>query len=163
AIPPKCPETGQISRASPYENRLAHAESLELAMQSGALHADKFGRARDIPREPADLGDKVIAFEHFPRLAERQPHDVLAIVAGRHRRHHRADVLRQHVGSDDHFRPAARQNHDSLDIVAELSDVSGPDVGLQYCHRVLAYLAFRYSRSHRNLIHELVDQLWNVL
>src|SRR5712672_3678323 len=54
----------------------ADAERLELAMQRRALHADEFRGARDIARKAADLGDQVIAFEHFARLAQRQAHDV---------------------------------------------------------------------------------------
>src|ERR1700676_5054253 len=76
----------------------ADAKGLELAMQGRALHAYEFSSTRDIARKTADLGDQVIALEHFPRLAERQAHDMLAIIAGRHRRHHGADVLRQHIG-----------------------------------------------------------------
>src|SRR6266851_2656592 len=68
-------------------------ERLELAMQGRAFHADEFGRARDVAREAADLGNQIVALEHFPRLTQRQPHDVFAIIAGRHRRHHRADIL----------------------------------------------------------------------
>ena len=41
-------------------------------MQCRALHSDEFRRARDIAREPADLGDQVVAFEHFAGLAQRQ-------------------------------------------------------------------------------------------
>src|SRR6267378_2777328 len=108
--------------------RSADTEGLELAMQRRALHADEFSRARDIAGEAADLGDQVVALEHFPCLAERQAHDVLAIAAGRHRRHHGADVLRQHICGDYHFRAAAREDHDALDIVAKLPDISGPDV-----------------------------------
>src|SRR5258708_38470256 len=76
----------------------ADAERLELAMERRTLHADKFRGPRDIAGEAADLGNQVVALEHFPRLPERETHDVLAIAAGRHRRHHRAAVLRQHIG-----------------------------------------------------------------
>jgi hypothetical protein len=33
----------------------------------GAFHAYEFSGARDIARKTADLGDQVIALEHFPR------------------------------------------------------------------------------------------------
>src|SRR5258706_15834240 len=76
----------------------AAAERLELAMERRTLHAEKFRGPRDIAGEAADLGDQGVALEHLPRLPERQTHDVLAVATGRHRRHHRAHVLRQHIG-----------------------------------------------------------------
>src|SRR4051812_5239127 len=141
----------------------ADPECLELAMQRRTLHADKFRCTRDIAGKTADLGNQIVALEHFPRLTERQSHDMLAIAARRHRRHHRTDVLRQHIGGDDDFRTAARQNHDTLDIVAKLPDVSRPDVRLQYRHRILPDLAFRQTRRDRYLVHEITDQFGNIL
>src|SRR5258708_18321048 len=92
----------------------ADAERLELAMERRTLHADKFRGPRDIAGEAADLGDQVVALEHLPRLPERQTHDVLAIAAGRHRRHHRAHVLRQHIGGYFEFSaPPPPKNHTS--------------------------------------------------
>src|SRR5207245_227340 len=143
--------------------RSADAKRLELAMQGRTFHADEFRRARDIAGEAADLGDQVISLEYLPRLAQRQAHDVLAIIAGRHRRYHRADILRQHIGGDDDFRSAARQDHDAFDIVAKLPDISGPDMRLQYRHRVLTDLAFRQSGRDRNLIHEIINQFGDIL
>src|ERR1700692_5085896 len=35
----------------------------------GAFHAHEFSGARDIARKTADLGDQVIALEHFPARA----------------------------------------------------------------------------------------------
>src|SRR3977135_4547812 len=106
----------------------ADAEGLKLAMQRRALHADKFSRARDITGEAADLGNQVVALEYLPRLAERQAHDVLPIVTGRHRRHHGTPVLRQNIGCYDVSRTAPREDHDTLDIVAKLPNISRPDV-----------------------------------
>ena len=48
---------------------LTDPERLQLPMQRRALHADEFGGARDVSGESADLGDQVVALEHFPRLA----------------------------------------------------------------------------------------------
>src|SRR3954464_765187 len=76
---------------------------LELAVERRTFHANEFGGARNVAREPADLGDQVVPLEHFPCLTQRQPHDVLAIVAGRHRRYHRTNILRQQVGRDGPF------------------------------------------------------------
>jgi len=61
------------------------------------------------------------------------------------------------------LRTAARQDHHAFDIVAELPDIPGPDVGLQYRHRILADLAFRQACGGRYLIHEIVDQFRDVL
>src|SRR6185312_14229479 len=173
-----CPNNGPILRKSretdalfskqmhgaggPYRGS-AHTKRLQLAMQRRTLHADEFGRSRDVAGETADLGDQIVALEHLPGLAERQAHDVLAIVAGRHRRHHRADVLRQHVGGDDDLRTAARQDHDPLDVVAQLPDVSGPDMGLQDRHGILPDLALRQAGRGRDLVHEIVYQFGDVL
>src|SRR5260370_23090829 len=75
----------------------ADAEGLQLAMQRRALHADEFRCARDVAGETADLGDQVVAFENFPRLAERQSHDLLAIVACWHGRNHPVHFLLHHI------------------------------------------------------------------
>ena len=40
-------------------------------MQRRALHADEFGRARDIAAEAADLCHQIFAFEHLARIAQR--------------------------------------------------------------------------------------------
>ena len=67
----KGPERDEFSDAAHGINSSstisADAEGLELAMQGGALHAYEFSGARDIARKTADLGDQVIALEHFPR------------------------------------------------------------------------------------------------
>src|SRR5689334_24571872 len=141
----------------------ADPQRLELAMQRRALHADEFRRPRDVAGETADLGDQVVALEHLARFAQRQSHDVLAVIAGRHRRNHRADILRQHVGRDDHFGPAGRENHHPLNIVAQLPDVAGPDMRLQHGHRILPDLTLWQAGRRGNLVHEIVDQFRNVL
>jgi hypothetical protein len=38
-------------------------------MERRAFHADKFGGARNVAPETADLRDKVLALEQFARLA----------------------------------------------------------------------------------------------
>ncbi len=133
--------------------------ALSLRCKGGALHADVFSGARDITRKAADLRNQIIAFEHFAGFAVRRAHDVLAIVAGRHRRHHRADVLRQHVGGDDHLRPAAGQDHDAFDVVAKLADVARLEMGPQDRHGVLADLPLRKARGDGDLLHEIFDEL----
>src|SRR5258708_13234454 len=104
----------------------ADAERLELAMQRRALHAHKFRSPRDIAGEAADLGDQVVALEHFPRLAERQTHDVLAIAAGRHRRHHRTHVLRQHIGGYYYFPTPPPPKHEPPPTLAKPPGASTP-------------------------------------
>ena len=79
---------------------------------------------------------QIFALEHLARLAQRQAHQLLAAVAVRHRRHHRADVRRQHVGGDHGVRIAAGEDHQPLDVVAQLADVARPVVGLQHRHGV---------------------------
>jgi len=59
-------------RERPQLKSYPNAQRLQLAVQGRALHADEFRRPRDIAGEPADLGDQIIAFENFPRLAERE-------------------------------------------------------------------------------------------
>ena len=142
---------------------LADAERLELAVQRRALHADEFGGARDVAAEAVDLREQIFALEHFARLAQRQPHELLAAVAVRHRRHHRADVLRQHAGADRGVGVAAGEDHQPLDVVAQLADVARPVVRLQHRHGVVADLALRQAGRLRNLLHEIVDEIGNVL
>src|SRR6516165_12569829 len=101
-MPPGRPRWVAVNFFSP-DRASSDTKRLELAMERRALHADEFRGPRDIAGEAADLGDQVVALEHLARLAQRQPHDVLAIVAGRHRRDHRTYILRQHVGGDDDF------------------------------------------------------------
>src|SRR5712692_1135737 len=140
-----------------------HPQRLELAVQRRALHADELGGARDVAAEPADLRLEVFALEGLARLAQRHPHEVLAAVAGRHVRHHRADVLRQHAGADHRLGLAAGQNHQPLHVVAQLPYVAGPVVRLEHRHGVLADLAPRQAGRLRDLIHEMLDQRGNVL
>src|SRR5258708_17208858 len=97
----------------------ADAERLELAMERRTLHADKFRGPRDIAGEAADLGDQVVALEHLPRLPERQTHDVLAVAAGRHRRHHRAHALWPHIGGVDYFPTPPPPKHPPLPTFSE--------------------------------------------
>ena len=128
-----------------------------------ALHADEFRGARNIAAEAADLRDEIFALEHFARLAQRQAHELLAAVAVRHGRHHRADVLRQHIGGDHRIRIAAGKDHQPFDVVAQLAHVARPVVRLQHRHGVLADLPLGQAGGLRNLLHEIFDELRNVL
>src|SRR5215470_6873307 len=105
-----------------------NSERLELAMQGGALHPHELGGARNVAAETTDLSNQIFALEHFTRLAQWQPHQLLSAIAVRHRRHHGADILRQHRGSNHRLRIATGKNHQAFDVVAELTDVAGPVV-----------------------------------
>src|SRR5688500_7564758 len=70
--------------------RLSDPQRLELAVQRGALHADKLRGARNIAAEAVDLRAEIFALEHLARIAQRQAHQVLAAIAVRQARHHRA-------------------------------------------------------------------------
>ncbi len=132
-------------------------------MQRRALHADEAGGARDVAAEAADLRHQVLALEHLPRFPQRQPHQVLAAVAAGHGRHHRAHVLRQHVGIDHRLRVAPGQDHQPLHVVAQLAHVAGPVVRLQHGHGVLADEPARQAGAERDLLHEIFDQQRDVL
>jgi hypothetical protein len=132
-------------------------------VQRRALHADEFRGARDVAAETGNLRHQIFALEHFARVAQRQPHQVLAAIAIGHARHHGADVGRQHGGVEHGVGIAAGENHQPLDIVAQLAHVARPVVALQHRHGVVADAALGKSRGLRNLVHEVVDQAGNVL
>src|SRR5512139_1691677 len=75
---------------------LVDSEGFEFAVERRALHADKFGRARNVATEPADLSNEIFALKHLARIAQRQSHEVLAAVAAGHGGDHGAYVLWQH-------------------------------------------------------------------
>ena len=121
-------------RAAPRD-----AQRPQLAVQRRALHADELGRARDVAAEAVDLRQQVLALEDLARLAQRQRHQVLgAAVDGQ--RHVGADLLGQHVGGDDGVGIAAGEDHQPLDVVAQLAHVARPVVRLQHGDGVLADL-----------------------
>ena len=55
------------------------------------------------------------------------------------------DIGGQHRRGDFAARIAAGQDHDALDIVAELADIAGPVVGLQDGNRILGKFAQRLA------------------
>src|SRR5262249_12289727 len=101
------PRAGPSGKTQP-ENP-ADPQRLELAGEPGPLHADECGSTRNIPAETADLGDQVLALEHFAGFAKRQTHELLATVAVGHRRNHGAHVLWQHGRGNDRVGFAARE------------------------------------------------------
>ena len=140
-----------------------HPQRLELAVERRALHADEFGGARNIAAEAADLGAQIFALEGFAGIAQRHAHQMLAAGALGHRRHHGADILRQHVGGDHRIDVAAGENHQPLHVVAQLPHIAGPVMGLQHRHGVVADAPFRQAGRLGNLLHEMLDQLGHVL
>ena len=99
-----------------------------------------------LPPKRLICATQIFALEHLARVAQRQAHQVLAAIAVRHARHHRADVLRQHRWPMiDGIRLAARQDHQPLDVVAQLAHIAGPVMRLQHRHRVVADLALRQA------------------
>ena len=105
-------------------------------MQGRTLHPNKLRRAGDVAAEAVDLRDQIFTLEHFARLAQRQAHQLLAADAAGHCRHQRADLAGQHVGGDLGVGVAGGQDHQPLDIVAQLADIAGPVVRLQHRHRI---------------------------
>src|SRR5262245_55319738 len=128
---------------------LVYSESLELAMQSRALHADEFRRARDIATEATDLRDQIFPFEDLTGVAQWQAHQVLPTVAIGHARHHRADIWWQHAGIHHRLRISASEDHQSLDVVTQLPDIARPVVRLEHGHGVFADTSFWQSRRLR--------------
>ena len=116
-----------------------------------------------LPPKRLICATQVFTFEHLARVAQRQAHQVLAAIAVRHARHHRADILRQHAGIDHRIWVAAGEDHQPLDVVAQLPDVARPIVRLQHRHGVLADAPLRQSGRLRNLVHEIVDEVGNIL
>src|SRR4029077_8542109 len=84
-----------------------NSERLELAMQGRALHPDELGSTRNVAAETTDLSDQIFALEYLTRLAQRQPHELLATIAVGHRGHHGTDILRQHRRGNHRIRITA--------------------------------------------------------
>ncbi|MNI35949.1 hypothetical protein D3C73_899860 [compost metagenome] len=81
----------------------------------------------------------------------------------RHLRQHVAEIGRQHIGGDRRIRAIrARENHQPLDIVAQLADIARPVMRLQDGHGIVANLARADTRLFGNLPHEHVDEEGNV-
>src|ERR1051326_1565889 len=75
-------------------------QGLELAMERRALHADEGGCARDVATEARHLRDQVFALEDLAGIAQRQTHDLAALVPAHHRGRIRTDLSWQHLGPD---------------------------------------------------------------
>ena len=116
-----------------------------------------------LPAEAGDLGDEILALEDLARVAQRQAHELLAPCPVRRRRHQRPDLGGQHLGRDLGVRVAGGQDHQPLDVVAQLPDVAGPVVRLQHRHRVVGDAPLRQAGRGGDLVHEEGDQLGHVL
>src|SRR6266508_424394 len=79
------------------------------------------------------------------------------------RRNRASDIGRQHRRGDLARGLAACQNHDALDIVAELANVARPIVRLQNRNGVLGELAERLTGGMREGTAEILNEAWNVL
>src|SRR5882762_1912783 len=76
------------------------AERLQLAMQRRTLHADEGRRARYVAAKARYLRQEVFALEDFARIAQRQLHDLAALLPAQHRRCVLAHVVGQNVGTN---------------------------------------------------------------
>ncbi len=132
-------------------------------MESGTLHSDELRRPRDVAAEARDLGHQVFALEDLARVAQREPHQLLASGAVRRGGHAGADLGRQHVGGDLGVGVAARQDHETLDVVAQLAHVARPVVRLEHRDRIAGDPALGQPRRGADLLHEERDQLGHVL
>ena len=131
-------------------------------MQRRTLHADEGRGARNVAAEARDLGQQILALEDLARVAQRQLHDLAALLPAQHRRRVLADVAGQHVGAD---RPAARRRQDQqpLDDIAQLPDVARPVVALQRGQRVLADRPRRQAGGIGDPLQEVGGELGDVL
>src|SRR5437762_10389603 len=127
-------------------------------MQRRALHADKGGGARDVAAEPRDLRQEVFALEHLAGVAQRQGHDLAALVPFDDGGCDRGDLVRQHVGVYRLSGIARRHDQQPIDDVAQLADIAGPGVGLQRRQCVLAKLARLDARRRGAPRHEMAGQ-----
>src|SRR5262245_13898539 len=71
------------------------AERFELSVERRALHADERRGARDIAAKARDLGQEIFALEHLARVAQRQGHELAALVPFDDGRSDRSDLGRQ--------------------------------------------------------------------
>ena len=155
------------SRSRPRRRALVRgaamqAERLQLAMQRRALHADEGRGARDVAAEARHLGQQILALEDLARVAQRQLHDLAALLPAQHRGRVLADVVGQRVGAD---RPAAgrRQDQQPLDDVAQLAHVARPVVALQGRQRVLADRPRRQAGGVGDALQQVVGDFGDVL
>ena len=91
-----------------------------------------------LPPKRLTWARQILALEDLAGVAERQRHQMLAPCPARRRRQHLADLGGQHLGGDRLAGVAARQDHQPLDVVAELADVARPVMRLEHRHGVVA-------------------------
>ena len=116
-----------------------------------------------LPPKRLSLGDQIVALERLARVAQRQTEQLLAANAAWNRGDERPDLRRQHRSGYLGVGIAKREDHQALDVVAQLADVPGPVVRLQHRHGVDADLARRHAHAVRGEFEEILDELWNVL
>jgi hypothetical protein len=113
-----------------------------------------------LPAEAVDLREEVLLLEELARLAQGQRGEAA-------RKHHAALLARSLVvgwellGAD--VAAGLAQDQDPLDHVAELTDVAGPEHGLQERARVLAQAAQRQALGAVEHADEVLGQERDVL
>src|SRR5579883_1236285 len=139
------------------------AEQLELAVEGRALHADEGGGARDVAAEARHLRQEIFALEHLARIAQRQAHDLAALVPFDDGGGDGADLGRQHLGADRIARLARGHDEQPVDDVAQLPDVARPFIGLEGGERVLAEFAWAEPGGGGRARHEVAGEQRYVL
>ena len=130
-------------------------------MEGGAFHADEFGGARDVAAEAIDLGQEIFPLEDLACFAQSEAHKVFGpAVDGQG--DVRPDFVGQHFGRDDRAGIAASQDHQPLDIVAQLTHIAGPIVGLEDGDGIFADPARGKTGALRNLADEIVNEVGDV-
>ena len=88
----------------------------------------------------------------------------MLIGLARRPRHNIADFGGKKVGTDRRLHIfAPYQDHQTLDVVAKLADISRPIVRLEHCQRVIADPPGFDASLAGDLMHEMVDQEGNIL
>jgi len=106
---------------------------------------------------------EIFALEHFAGFAQRQTHQMLASVAVRHRRNHRADVLRQHRGGDLGVRSPPARIISRSTLLRSCRTFPGQSCDCSTASASAPTLRLGRPVNLRYLRHEILDQLGHIL
>src|SRR6185295_19467607 len=94
------PSVGLFDAAALIARAAVKTERLQLPMQGRAFHADEGRSARNIAAEASHLGEQILALEDLTRVAQRQLHDLAALLPAQNRRCIFAHVVGKDVGAN---------------------------------------------------------------
>ena len=135
------------------------AETLELAVQVGALHAHGRGDVADIAAGELEVVFEIGLFEVVARFAQWQIEERRGNGFHGNRRFLRAE-RRRHIGLGHFF--ALRQDQQALHQILELADVARPGVVAQHIERAGGEAPVGQAFLFHHPVHVETDQLRHV-